>query len=79
MDSGRTIKKVFSFLIGSLTRIYTTLQETNDSVILYGYLAGFILNSILAGQMLYYWNSPPQPMRTTSSKSKPKPSSTKRA
>lgn len=49
---------VFNYLFGSLTRIYTTLQEVDDKLILYGFIAGFFLNAILAAQMVYYWNSP---------------------
>jgi mannose-P-dolichol utilization defect protein 1 len=50
--------QVFNFLIGSATRIFTTLQEVNDPLILYGFMAGFLLNAVLAGQMIYYWNTP---------------------
>lgn len=56
-------QQVFNYLIGSLTRIFTTLQEVDDPLILYGYLAGFALNAVLAAQMLYYWNAPAQPRR----------------
>ncbi|KIW17502.1 hypothetical protein PV08_04696 [Exophiala spinifera] len=49
---------VFNYLFGSLSRIYTTLQEVDDKLILYGFVAGFALNAILAAQVLYYWNSP---------------------
>jgi mannose-P-dolichol utilization defect 1 len=49
---------VFNYLAGSLSRIFTTLQEVDDKLILYGFIAGFVLNAILAGQMVYYWNSP---------------------
>ncbi|RMZ77119.1 hypothetical protein DV737_g4539, partial [Chaetothyriales sp. CBS 132003] len=49
---------VFNYLVGSLSRIFTTLQEVDDKLILYGYVAGFVLNAILAAQVLYYWNSP---------------------
>ncbi|KAI9733048.1 MAG: hypothetical protein M1834_003593 [Cirrosporium novae-zelandiae] len=48
---------IFNYLLGSLARVFTTLQEVDDVLILYGYLAGFALNAILAFQMLYYWNS----------------------
>ncbi|KAL4962148.1 putative monosaccharide-P-dolichol utilization protein [Aspergillus stella-maris] len=51
---------VFNYLAGSLSRIFTTLQEVDDKLILYGFLAGFSLNLVLAAQMLYYWNSPAQ-------------------
>ena len=47
---------VFSYLVGSLSRIFTTLQEVDDKLILYGFVAGFVLNAVLAGQMVYYWN-----------------------
>ncbi|MCJ1350739.1 MAG: hypothetical protein MMC33_000720 [Icmadophila ericetorum] len=49
---------VFNYLGGSLTRIFTTLQEVDDKLVLYGFIAGFLLNAVLAAQMLYYWNSP---------------------
>ena len=51
--------QVFNYLVGSLSRIFTTLQEVDDKLILYGFVAGFVLNAILAAQMVYYWNSPP--------------------
>ncbi len=46
---------VFNYLLGSLSRIFTTLQEVDDKLILYGFVAGFLLNAVLAGQMVYYW------------------------
>jgi mannose-P-dolichol utilization defect 1 len=49
---------VFNYLAGSLSRIFTTLQEVDDKLILYGFVAGFVLNAVLAAQMVYYWNSP---------------------
>ncbi|KAF2177033.1 mannose-P-dolichol utilization defect 1 protein [Zopfia rhizophila CBS 207.26] len=49
---------VFNYLLGSLSRIFTTLQEVPDPLILYGFIAGFALNAILALQMLWYWNNP---------------------
>ncbi|KAK1830381.1 choline-sulfatase [Podospora conica] len=49
---------VFNYLAGSLSRIFTTLQEVDDNLILYSYIAGFSLNLVLALQMAYYWNAP---------------------
>ncbi len=49
---------MFNYLLGSLTRIFTTLQEVDDKLILYGFIAGFALNAVLALQMVYYWNAP---------------------
>ncbi|KAH8428576.1 hypothetical protein N8T08_007289 [Aspergillus melleus] len=65
---------VFNYLAGSLSRIFTTLQEVDDQLILYGFCAGFSLNLILAFQMLWYWNTPTKPKKqATKSKSKSKP------
>ncbi|OAR02380.1 hypothetical protein LLEC1_02599 [Akanthomyces lecanii] len=49
---------VFNYLAGSLSRIFTTLQEVDDKLILYGFISGFVLNAVLAVQMIYYWNAP---------------------
>lgn len=51
--------QVFNYLAGSLTRIFTTLQEVDDKLILYGFIAGFALNAVLTAQMLFYWNTKP--------------------
>lgn len=48
----RCLLQVFNYLFGSLTRIYTTLQEVDDKLILYGFVGGFVLNVVLAGQMV---------------------------
>lgn len=50
--------QVFNYLAGSLSRVFTTLQEVDDKLILYGFIAGAALNAVLAGQMVYYWNTP---------------------
>lgn len=55
--------KVFNYLAGSLSRIFTTIKEVDDPLILYGYIAGFTLNVILAAQVLYYWKSPAKPKK----------------
>ncbi|KAI4200406.1 MAG: hypothetical protein LQ350_003944 [Teloschistes chrysophthalmus] len=49
---------VFLYLAGSLSRIFTTLQEVPDRLILYGFMGAFLLNGVLAAQMVYYWRSP---------------------
>ena len=46
------------FCAGSLSRIFTTIQEVDDKMILSQFVAAFLLNSILAAQMIYYWKSP---------------------
>ena len=52
---------MFNYLVGSLTRIFTTLQEVDDRLILWGFISGFVLNAVLAAQMVYYWNAPTLP------------------
>lgn len=66
---------VVNYLLGSLSRIFTTLQEVPDPLILYNFIAGFALNAILALQMLWYWNSPTS--KKTASTKVNKPRSTK--
>ncbi|KAH8755597.1 hypothetical protein BGZ57DRAFT_909915 [Hyaloscypha finlandica] len=61
---------VFNYLAGSLSRIFTTLQEVDDKLILYGFIAGFALNAVLAAQMVYYWNAPTK--KSTKGKQKEK-------
>lgn len=63
---------MFNYLAGSLTRIFTTLQEVDDKLILYGFIAGFSLNVILAGQMLYYWNTPSKTQKQPAPKKVPR-------
>jgi len=48
---------VFNYLFGSLARVYTTLAEVGDPIILYGFVGSAALNVVLALQMLWYWNS----------------------
>jgi mannose-P-dolichol utilization defect protein 1 len=54
---------VFNYLAGSLSRIFTTLQEVDDKLILYGFISGFLLNAVLAIQMIYYWNAPSEKVK----------------
>jgi mannose-P-dolichol utilization defect protein 1 len=64
--------QVINYLLGSLSRIFTTLQEVPDKLILGGFVAGFILNAVLASQLVYYWNAPTS-RKTESKKLKNKP------
>ncbi|KAL2013300.1 hypothetical protein VTN00DRAFT_825 [Thermoascus crustaceus] len=62
---------VFNYLVGSLSRIFTTIKEVDDPLILYGYIAGFTLNVILAAQVLYYWKSPAKPKKVAEKAPRP--------
>ena len=44
--------QVFNYLFGSMTRIYTTLQEVDDKLILAGFVGSFVLNVVLTAQMV---------------------------
>ncbi|KAF4540862.1 Mannose-p-dolichol utilization defect 1 protein [Lasiodiplodia theobromae] len=63
---------VFNYLLGSLSRIFTTIQEVGDQLVLFGFVAGFLLNAVLAIQMIYYWNAPASRGAKAGSKSKNK-------
>jgi mannose-P-dolichol utilization defect protein 1 len=66
-----TNQQVVNYLLGSLSRIFTTLQEVDDPLILYGFIAGFALNLVLFLQVAYYWNAPAS--KDTESKKLKKP------
>lgn len=70
---------VFNYLLGSLSRIFTTLQEVPDPLILYGFVAGFALNAVLAAQMIWYWNSSSSKTTSTSKLERPVGADTKQA
>ncbi|CAG8542952.1 302_t:CDS:1 [Acaulospora colombiana] len=48
---------VFGFALGSLARIFTTITEVDDSIILSGFVLTSTLNLILAAQIIMYWNA----------------------
>jgi len=70
---------VFNYLLGSLSRIFTTLQEVPDPLILYGFIAGFALNAVLAAQMVWYWNSSASKSTSSSKLERPVVADTKQA
>ncbi|MEQ2279138.1 Mannose-P-dolichol utilization defect 1 protein [Ameca splendens] len=51
---------VFLLFAGSLARIFTSLQETGDSLMALTYVISSTCNFIIALQVLYYWNSSPE-------------------
>ncbi|KAG0307625.1 hypothetical protein BGZ98_010222 [Dissophora globulifera] len=54
---------VFNYFAGSLARVYTTLTEVDDILILSGFLLSTLLNCVLALQMALYWNSSTHPVK----------------
>ncbi|KAK5814630.1 hypothetical protein F5H01DRAFT_309942 [Linnemannia elongata] len=69
---------IFNYFAGSLARVYTTLTEVDDVVILAGFLLSTLFNCILALQMALYWNSTPAPSKVKSEKSDGSSSETKK-
>ncbi|XP_013110992.1 mannose-P-dolichol utilization defect 1 protein homolog [Stomoxys calcitrans] len=46
----------FLLLAGSLARIFTSIQETGDIMMVLTYCASSFANGVIVAQMLYYWN-----------------------
>lgn len=47
---------VFGFALGSVARIFTTLTEVDDLIILSGFILASLFNIVLSAQMIMYWN-----------------------
>lgn len=47
----------FMLFFGSLARIFTSIQETGDSIIVLTYCVSTLTNGIIVLQLLYYWNA----------------------
>jgi len=48
---------VFMLFLGSVARIFTSIQETGDNVIIVTYATSSLVNGVIASQILWYWNS----------------------
>jgi mannose-P-dolichol utilization defect protein 1 len=42
---------------GCVARIFTSIQETGDMSLIVNYVLLSILNGIICGQLVYYWNN----------------------
>ncbi|KAK3737399.1 hypothetical protein QZH41_019944 [Actinostola sp. cb2023] len=47
---------VFLLFLGAIARIFTTIQETGDTIMLATFSMTTVLNGVLVAQVLYYWN-----------------------
>lgn len=47
---------VFMLFFGSVARIFTSIQETGDFMVILTYVFSTMSNAVIAIQMLYYWN-----------------------
>ncbi|XP_050729985.1 mannose-P-dolichol utilization defect 1 protein homolog [Eriocheir sinensis] len=49
---------VMMLFLGSMARIFTSIQETGDPIIILTYSVATFANGVLMVQVLYYWNAP---------------------
>ena len=48
---------IFLLTGGAAARIFTSIQETGDSMMILTYVVSTFVNCIIAAQVIYYWNS----------------------
>ncbi|KOS16528.1 hypothetical protein Malapachy_3641 [Malassezia pachydermatis] len=51
-----SILVVFAQLLGTMARVFTTLTETNDRLLFWGFALATIFNAVIAVQVILYWN-----------------------
>lgn len=44
---------------GSVARIFTSIQETGDFILILTYIVSTIANGLIVAQLVYYWNTEP--------------------
>jgi len=61
------LSAVTSFLLslGAIARIFTSIQETGDNVIILTYVCSSVVNTIIALQVILYWNTSPAKKQKT--------------
>lgn len=73
----------FMLLAGSAARIFTSIQETGDTIMVVIYLVSTFANAVIVAQLLYYWNKPLRPKIVAKDKEtetfQPKPKKAKKA
>uniref|UniRef100_A0A6M2DLM3 Mannose-P-dolichol utilization defect 1 protein homolog n=1 Tax=Xenopsylla cheopis TaxID=163159 RepID=A0A6M2DLM3_XENCH len=62
----------FMLFFGSVARIFTSIQETGDNILILTYCVSSFCNSIIVAQLLWYWNSSKQPAKSQKAKQKKK-------
>uniref|UniRef100_V9LBN0 Mannose-P-dolichol utilization defect 1 protein homolog n=1 Tax=Callorhinchus milii TaxID=7868 RepID=V9LBN0_CALMI len=53
----------FLLFAGSVARIFTSVQETGDTLMVLNYIVSSCCNGIIAGQLLYYWDVSPEDVK----------------
>lgn len=49
---------VIMMFAGSVARIFTSIQETGDTMIIVTFIASTFANGVILSQLIYYWNKP---------------------
>lgn len=52
---------VVLLFLGSVARVFTSVQDTGDTTMVVSYLAATAANAVLVSQLIYYWNVKPAP------------------
>ncbi|XP_014219828.1 mannose-P-dolichol utilization defect 1 protein [Copidosoma floridanum] len=47
----------FLLLFGAVARIFTSIQETGDAIMIAMFTVSTLMNGIIVAQLLYYWNA----------------------
>ncbi|EDX03777.1 mannose-P-dolichol utilization defect 1 protein homolog [Drosophila simulans] len=63
---------VIMMFAGSVARIFTSIQETGDFMIILTFIASTFANSVILGQLIYYWDKPAGVKVKASKAKKPK-------
>ncbi len=58
---------IFLLTLGSLARVFTSIQDTGDVVVISTYICSSAINLMLTLQVLYYWNVNVDEMKTKKS------------
>lgn len=48
---------VYLIFLGAIARIFTSIQETGDNLVVFTYVVSTVCNGIIALQMILYWNA----------------------
>jgi len=46
----------FLLSLGAIARIFTSVQETGDNIVILTYVCSSVVNTIIALQVILYWN-----------------------
>ncbi|XP_076435918.1 mannose-P-dolichol utilization defect 1 protein-like [Babylonia areolata] len=52
-----SVVTVYLIFLGAVARIFTSVQETGDSLVVFTYVVSSVCNGVIALQMVLYWNS----------------------